>query len=210
MTKGKKILAVTLMSAMLISTVAFADEVASPQQSSSNTTVQTAPNKIDPIQRLENIKAKVTEKYNEGKISKDKYDSIIAKINNMEQKINDFNKLTLDQKRQKLISDYTAAVNKKVQSGKITQDKANELIKNYTDKVNKWDGTGFPPGMKGMFMGFKNFNEGDYKRFENALDKAVKDNKITESQKQDILNYLKGNKDKSGSDTSNTNTQSNL
>ncbi|WHE06758.1 hypothetical protein PGH24_11530 [Thermoanaerobacterium thermosaccharolyticum] len=209
MTKGKRILAVTLMSAMLISTVAFADEVVSPQQSS-NTTVQTAPDKVDPIQRLENIKAKVTEKYNEGKISKDKYDSIIAKINNMEQQINDFNKLTLDQKRQKLISDYTAAVNKKVQSGKITQDKANELIKNYTDKVNKWDGTGLPPGMKGMFMGFKNFNEGGYKRFENALDKAVKDNKITESQKQDILNYLKGNKDKSGSDTSNTNTQSDL
>ncbi|AGB19898.1 hypothetical protein [Thermoanaerobacterium thermosaccharolyticum] len=208
MTKGKKILAVTLMSAMLISTVAFADEVASPQQSSSNTTLQTAPNKVDPIQRLESIKAKVTQKYNEGKISKNKYDSIIAKINNMEQQINDFNKLTLDQKRQKLISDYTAAVNKKVQNGKITQDKANELIKNYTDKVNKWDGTGFPPGMKGMFMGFKNFNGGAYKRFENALDKAVKDNKITESQKQDILNYFKGNKDKSGS-TSSTTTQSN-
>ena len=99
MTKGKRILAVTLMSAMLISTVAFADEVVSPQQSSSNTTVQTAPDKVDPIQRLENIKAKVTEKYNEGKISKDKYDSIIAKINNMEQQINDFNKLTLDQKQ---------------------------------------------------------------------------------------------------------------
>ncbi|MCP2239789.1 hypothetical protein [Thermoanaerobacterium thermosaccharolyticum] len=91
MTKGKKILAVTLMSAMLISTVAFADEVASPQQSSSNTTLQTAPNKVDPIQRLESIKAKVTQKYNEGKISKNKYDSIIAKINNMEQQINDFN-----------------------------------------------------------------------------------------------------------------------
>ncbi len=69
----------------------FCCEVASPQQSSSNTTLQTAPNKVDPIQRLESIKAKVTQKYNEGKISKNKYDSIIAKINNMEQQINDFN-----------------------------------------------------------------------------------------------------------------------
>ncbi|MDI3312482.1 MAG: hypothetical protein QJR05_13800, partial [Thermoanaerobacterium sp.] len=161
MIKYKKLLAATMLGVMLFSTVAFADETVLPQQNTIST-VKTAPDKVDPIKRLEDIKAKVTEKYNQGKISKEKYDNMISKINEKEQYIKGLNSLTLSQKRQKLISDFTAAINKKVQSGRITQDKANELIKKYTDKVNKWDGTGFPPGMKG----FK--NGGGYRRFKNA------------------------------------------
>lgn len=181
MIKYKRLLAATMLGVMLFSTAALADEAVLPQQSTISTA---APNKVDPIKKLEDIKAKVTEKYNQGKISKEKYDNMISKINEKEQYIKELNSLTLSQKRQKLISDFTANLNKKVQSGKILQDKANELIKKYTDKVNKWDGTGFPPGMKG-------FKRGDgYKKFKNALEKAVKDKKITESQKQDILNYL--------------------
>lgn len=210
MSKGKKILAIAVMGVMLLSTMAFADETVAPQQTNgNNSTAQTAPTKVDPITRLENLKAKITEKYNEGKISKDKMDNLIAKINNVEQKIKDFNNLTLDQKKQKLISDFTTDINKRVQEGKLTQDKANELIKNYTDKVNKWDGNGYPPEISRMYKGFlKNFGkyENSYAKFKNALDQAVKDNKITSQQEQDILNYLKGSKNKSGKTSSGTST----
>jgi hypothetical protein len=40
---------------------------------------------------------------------------------------------------------------KTVSEGRLTRDKADELIKNYTEKVIQWDGKGYPPkfGKKG-------------------------------------------------------------
>lgn len=214
--KIKKLIVFVVMGIMLLSTMAFASETTQPQ-ANSNQPTQVTPNKVkvDPVQRLENLKTKLTDKYNQGKISKDKYDKAIAKINQIEQKIKDFNNMTLDQKKQTLINDYNTAINKRVQQGKLTQDKANELIKNYTDKVNKWDGNGYPPALKHLYGNFfKNFpnSQNNTARFKNALDQAVKDGKITSQQEQDILNYLKAQKDKTNNPTSKTtssNTQNN-
>jgi len=106
----------------------------------------------DPIKALESKKEKVQAQLKEGKITKEKADEIIAKIDAMIKKIQEFNNLTLQQKKDKLIGDFKTSVDKRVKDGKLTQEKADELIKNYTDKVNKWDGTGYPKlGKRGFY-----------------------------------------------------------
>ncbi|KAA5807991.1 hypothetical protein [Thermoanaerobacterium thermosaccharolyticum] len=198
--KSKKIIATVVISTVLLSSIAFADTTIVPSQSSSNvSTSQSAKTskKADPIQLLENLKAKIEEKYSQGKISQNQENNIITKINSAEQKIENFNNMTLDQKKQTLIDYFTTIVNNQVKNGKITQDKANTLIKNFTDKVNKWDGTGYPPVvMKYLkrYIGVLHENINPMNRFKKALDEAVKNNQITAQQEQDILNYLKGNK----------------
>ncbi|WP_434639649.1 hypothetical protein PQ743_10000 [Thermoanaerobacterium thermosaccharolyticum] len=198
--KSKKIIATVVISTVLLSSIAFADTTIVPSQSSSNvSTSQSAKTskKADPIQLLENLKAKIEEKYSQGKISQNQENNIITKINSAEQKIENFNNMTLDQKKQTLIDYFTTIVNNQVKNGKITQDKANTLIKNFTDKVNKWDGTGYPPVvMKYLkrYIVVLHENINPMNRFKKALDEAVKNNQITAQQEQDILNYLKGNK----------------
>lgn len=103
---------------------------------------------LDPVKALQARKEKVQEYLKEGKITKDKADAINAKIDSKIKAIQEFNKLTLPQKKDKLKSDIKAAVEKKVKDGKLTQDKANEVIKEYNEKVENWDGTGRPPFFK--------------------------------------------------------------
>ncbi|MGF7400102.1 hypothetical protein PQ744_06725 [Thermoanaerobacterium thermosaccharolyticum] len=198
--KSKKIIATAVISTVLLSSIAFADTTIVPSQSSSNvSTSQSArtSKKADPIQLLENLKAKIEEKFSQGKISQNQENNIITKINSAEQKIENFNNMTLDQKKQTLIDYFTTIVNNQVKNDKITQDKANILIKNFTDNVNKWDGTGYPPVvMKYLkrYMGVLHENINPMNRFKKVLDEAVKNNQITAQQEQNILNYLKGNK----------------
>ncbi len=198
--KSKKIIATAVISTVLLSSIAFADTTIVPSQSSSNvSTSQSAKTskKADPIQLLENLKAKIEEKFSQGKISQNQENNIITKINSAEQKIENFNNMTLDQKKQTLIDYFTTIVNNQVKNDKITQDKANILIKNFTDNVNKWDGTGYPPVvMKYLkrYMGVLHENINPMNRFKKVLDEAVKNNQITAQQEQNILNYLKGNK----------------
>ncbi len=112
---------------------------------------------MDPVKGLENAKARIQEQVKAGKLTQDKADKEIAQIDAKIKEIKDFNALTLDQKKAKMISDYKASIQKMVTAGKLTQDKADQMIKNYTDKINKWDGKGmigrgvghnFAPGMK--------------------------------------------------------------
>lgn len=138
----------------------------------------------------------------------------MTKINTAEQKIEDFNNMTLDQKKQTLINDFTNIVNNQVKNGKITQEKANTLIKNFTDKVNKWDGNGYPQFVVrylNKYMGVVHEKFSPIESFKKVLDEAVKNNQITSTQEQEILNDLKGSKTNTSkstttvnSDTSNT------
>lgn len=102
----------------------------------------------DPIKALEHKKERVQVKLKEGKITKEKANEIIARIDARIKKIQDFNKLTLQQKKDKLISDFKAHMDKKVKGGKLSRDKADELIKMHTEKVNQWDGNGYPKFFK--------------------------------------------------------------
>lgn len=216
--KSKKIIATAVISTVLLSSIAFADiATPSPQVNSSTSSNQTVTTnkKFDPIQVLENFKTKIEEKYSQGKISQNQENRILAKINNAEQKIQAFNNMTLEQKKQTLIDDFTNFINNQVKNGKITQSKANTLIKNFTDKVNKWDGNGYPRFVmrylkKYMHVIHEKFNP--MERFKKALDEAVKNNQITSAQEQEILNYLKGNKTSTstGSETTNSSASNNL
>ncbi|MDE4542226.1 hypothetical protein [Thermoanaerobacterium sp. R66] len=198
--KSKKIIATAVIGTVLLTSIAFADTSTSSSQANSNaSTSQTVKTnkKFDPIQTLENLKTKIEEKYNQGKISQDEENKILTKINTAEQKIEDFNNMTLDQKKQTLIDDFTNIVNNQVKNGKITQEKANTLIKNFTDKVNKWDGNGYPQFVTRYlkkYMGVVHERFSFMGRFKKVLDEAVKKNQITSTQEQQILNDLKGSK----------------
>lgn len=216
--KSKKIIATAVISTVLLSSIAFADTATPSSQVNSSTSSSqtvTTNKKFDPIQALENFKTKIEEKYSQGKISQNQENRILTKINNAEQKIQAFNNMTLEQKKQTLIDDFTNFINNQVKNGKITQSKANTLIKNFTDKVNKWDGNGYPRFVmrylkKYMHVIHEKFNP--MERFKKALDEAVKNNQITSAQEQEILNYLKGNKTSTstGSETTNSSASNNL
>lgn len=102
----------------------------------------------DPIARLKDKKAKIQELLQQGKISKEEAEARILLIDVKIRKIGEFNKLPLNDKKERLINNFKAFMNDRVKEGKITQEKANQLILEYTKKVNEWDGSGTPPRMR--------------------------------------------------------------
>jgi polyhydroxyalkanoate synthesis regulator phasin len=98
----------------------------------------------DPIKALKERKEKVKSLVKEGKISKEKADAINAKIDEKIKRIEEFNKLPVEQKREKLISGFQAFVERKVKEGKLTKEEAEELVKEFTDRIQKWNGKGYP------------------------------------------------------------------
>jgi molecular chaperone DnaK (HSP70) len=98
----------------------------------------------DPLKFLESRKEKIQQLLKEGKITKEKADEMTARVDKKIKDINEFNKLGLKQKREKLIKDFNASIDKKVGEGKLTREKADSLVKEYKDKIEKWDGTGYP------------------------------------------------------------------
>lgn len=114
----------------------------------------------DPIKALESKKEKIQKLLKEGKITKEKADAITAKIDAKIKEIQEFNKLPLKQKKEKLISNFKASIERKVKEGKLSQDKADELIKKFNEKVQKWDGSGYPRFFK---KGFNKYRDSDKK-----------------------------------------------
>ena len=66
-----------------------------------------------------------------------------------------FNKLTLQQKKDKLLNDLKVSLAQRVKAGKLTQAQADTQIKAYTDRIAKWDGTGVMPQLGGGGRGFQ-------------------------------------------------------
>jgi hypothetical protein len=98
----------------------------------------------DPIKALESRKEKVQKSLKDGKITKEKADEINSRIDAKIKAIKEFNSLPLDKKRDKLITNFKAFMDKRVKDGKLSQEEANTKIKEFTDKIKKWDGTGYP------------------------------------------------------------------
>ncbi|MCX7920874.1 MAG: hypothetical protein N3B21_02440 [Clostridia bacterium] len=115
----------------------------------------------DPVKALESKKQKIQEKLKEGKITKEQADAINARIDSKLKEIKEFNSLTLQQKRDKLKADFKAKLDKGVKEGKLTQEKADEVIKKFTEKVDKWDGTGYPMFHKKGFKCHKKAEAGN-------------------------------------------------
>lgn len=109
--------------------------------------------KKDPIAALEGRKNEILKHLNEGKIPKEEADAIIKKIDARIAEVKNFNTLTLDQKRDKLLKDCKSRLDLLVKDGKLDKKKADDMLKKYTDKIKQWDGVGYPKffekGMKG-------------------------------------------------------------
>lgn len=115
----------------------------------------------DPLKVLESKKERVQKLLKEGKISKEEADEKTAKIDARIKKIQEFNSLTVQQKKDTLISDYKVFIEKKVKDGRISQEKAAELLKAFTEKVKQWDGSGYPGFLKHGSCGKCKHNKGD-------------------------------------------------
>ena len=98
----------------------------------------------DPVKALECRKAKIQSMLKAGEITKEEAAEKTARIDARIAKINEFNKLTLPQKKAKLIEDFKASVNNKVKDGRITQEKADTLTREFNEMIGNWDGNGYP------------------------------------------------------------------
>ena len=98
----------------------------------------------DPITVLENRKNEINRLLKEGKISKKKADAIIKRIDTGITEIKKFNKLTLEEKRARLIKDCKDYLDDLVERGEMDREKANQIYEDYAEKINKWDGKGYP------------------------------------------------------------------
>ncbi len=122
----------------------------------------------DPVKMLEEKKERVQGLLKEGKLTKDEADEITAKIDARIQKIREFNSLTLPQKKDALIASFKTRMEKKVKEGKVSREEADSRIRSYTDKVNKWDGSGNPGFLK------KDCDKSEHKKGEHKKSKTDK------------------------------------
>lgn len=99
---------------------------------------------VDPIKFLNEKKEEIKKLEKEGKISKEEADRKIKKIDSRIKDIEEFNKLPIEKKREKLIEKFKKVMAEKVKKGKISQEMADELISEYTKKIQEWDGKGMP------------------------------------------------------------------
>ncbi len=111
--------------------------------------------KNNPVKALEDRKAKIESAVKEGKLPREKADKMIDHINKTISSVKEFDKLSVTQKKEKLKKDFNAMIEKKIEKGRIDKDKADALIKDFGDKIEKWDGKGYP---QFNFMGPKGIN----------------------------------------------------
>lgn len=141
-----RILASVVAVACLTVTTAFAapDMAKSEKNHEKNFKQKCSEFEKDPIKALESRKAEVQSLFNDGKITKEKADAITARIDGRIKEINEFNKLSVQEKRVKLINDFKTFIDNKVKEGKLTKEEADIKVKDFNDKVTKWDGKGYP------------------------------------------------------------------
>lgn len=184
-------LGVIITAILITSSIVFAEKTINNTSNTNSNQLMQKSDKIDPIQRLEKMKSDIQQKLTSSKITKEKADKAIERIDKKIKEIQDFNKLTTPQKKDKLLNDFTAAMKDKVKNGKIDQTKADKAIADFKTKLDQWDGSGMPFLKAKGFKGFHGDSHiGKSGKFQDALDKAVKDGKITKQQQTDILDNL--------------------
>ena len=98
----------------------------------------------DPLNFLEEKKTHIQEQVRAGKMTQEEADAKIARIEEKNKAIQDFNKLSVPEKKEKLLSRYREMLEKKVAAGKITRQEADRRLQAFTEKVEAWDGRGYP------------------------------------------------------------------
>jgi hypothetical protein len=98
----------------------------------------------DPVKALENRKKELQTLVKDGKLTQEKADAISKKIDVKIKEINEFNKLSLQEKKDKLKEGMKTRLEQKVRDGRINQDQANKRLKEINEKIDNWDGNGYP------------------------------------------------------------------
>ncbi len=189
--KLKRIAVTAVIMTFLMSAAVFAESAATVPEANIVKQSKQDSVKTDPEKWLEAKKAEIQKRLSEGTITKEEADRAIARIDAMSAKIKEFNKLSPAEKKAKVIRDFTAHMERKVQEGKLTREEANKKLAEFKDRIGKWDGNGYPPFAgkpHGVFGQEKHKHMED--RVKGALDKAVKDGKITQKQANSIMEYF--------------------
>lgn len=141
------ILAAALVTSLTVSATFATPSLANVELSAQTGTKQVAEvcrEQRDPIKALEAKKERVQAKFKAGKITKQEADEAIAKIDAKIKKVEEFNQLKPDQKKEWLINHFTEKINQKVSDGKLSKEEGQKLIERVTEKVQEWDGEGYP------------------------------------------------------------------
>lgn len=159
-----KLLALITALVCLLATTAFAAPMQEEIKDKAIVQGKCADFDKDPVKALECRKAKVQSMLKAGEITKEEAKEITARIDAKIAKIKEFNKLTLPQKRAKLMEDFKAVIDGKVKEGKLTKEEAAEIIRRFNEKAAQWDGNGYP------MMHGKGFKHGkDHMKDENPM-----------------------------------------
>ncbi len=100
--------------------------------------------KEDPIKILKERKKKIESLRKEGKISDEKAKELTKKINERIKKVEEFKKLPLNKKKELLLQSFKVKLDSLLKAGEITQEQADEILKEFLEKLEKWDGSGYP------------------------------------------------------------------
>lgn len=98
----------------------------------------------DPISVLEDRKSEIEKMLKEGKISKEKAEDILKRIDTGISEIKRFNRLPLEEKRAMLIKDCKEYLDSLVEKGDLDKEQAQRILEEYSEKIGKWDGAGYP------------------------------------------------------------------
>lgn len=94
----------------------------------------------DPLKRLEERKGKIQQDLKDGKITKEKADELSSKIDQRIAKINEFNSLTLPEKKEHLSKKFNSYIEKQVKDGRITQEEGSNMLSDFNKQLENWDG----------------------------------------------------------------------
>ena len=94
----------------------------------------------DPLKRLEERKEKIQQDLKDGKITKEKADELSSKIDQRIAKINEFNSLTLPEKKQHLTKKFNSYIEKQVKDGRITKEEGENMLSDFSKQLENWDG----------------------------------------------------------------------
>ncbi len=98
----------------------------------------------DPIKILERKKEQIDQLVREGRMTQEMAEKIKAKIDARIREIEEFDRLSPEQKKEKLMQKYKEYLDRKVRSGHLSKEKADEMFEEFRKKIQEWDGKGYP------------------------------------------------------------------
>lgn len=108
----------------------------------------------NPIENLKMKKKIIESLRKEGKISDEKAAELQKILDERIKKNEEFNKLPLQKKKEILLQNFKTRIEEKVKAGKITREQADKIIKEFSEKIKKWDGNENPKFRKKRFKLF--------------------------------------------------------